>query len=177
MINILKGFIYYLPNSIEQLDSYYLEGKWYEFSIDIHAMKGSLANIGANKLSNEARNLEIAAKDMNYKYINSNFPTFIGELKLFQTALSELDYNPEDKDKIKVADKKDFAEINFQEFLKDILNDINLLDNLSALNKLDSLKKYNSPEDIEKTIKNIKYNLEIFNYDEAIKIIESNITK
>ena len=59
------------------------------FRIEVHGMKGSLANIGAMELSAKARELEIASDRMDAEYCASNLPELTEDLSYFILKLKE----------------------------------------------------------------------------------------
>lgn len=54
----------------EVLAKEYAEESWKNYQIHVHALKSTSLNIGAEKLSEHAKALELAAKDGNYQYIH-----------------------------------------------------------------------------------------------------------
>jgi signal transduction histidine kinase/CheY-like chemotaxis protein/HPt (histidine-containing phosphotransfer) domain-containing protein len=61
----------------------------HNFSIEVHGMKGSLANIGAMELSGQARELEAAADRADTVFCASNMPPFLEKLGALKSSLAE----------------------------------------------------------------------------------------
>jgi V/A-type H+-transporting ATPase subunit D len=59
------------------------------FRIEAHGIKGALANVGAIKLSEKARELEMASAGQDYDYCAMNLPFFLEKLIVFNQQLSE----------------------------------------------------------------------------------------
>lgn len=101
-INSQKGLLYagndqevyfqnlkiYLENGIEQnklLEKYFSEEDWSDYVIKVHALKSASLSIGAEKLSELAKSLEMAGKEGNYALIRERH----AELSdLFENVLS-----------------------------------------------------------------------------------------
>ena len=76
----------------EVLEQEYAEESWKNYQIHVHALKSTSLNIGAEKLSEHARALELAAKNGDYQYIHEHHDEVIaeyGEL-LTELRMSEL---------------------------------------------------------------------------------------
>lgn len=66
-VEMLKS---YLENDrYESMQQYYAAEDWENYRIQVHALKSTSLTIGALHVSDEARRLEMAAKDGNYNYI------------------------------------------------------------------------------------------------------------
>ena len=76
----------------EVLEQEYAKESWKNYEIHVHALKSTSLNIGAEKLSEHARALELAAKNGDYQYIHEHHGEVIaeyGEL-LTELRMSEL---------------------------------------------------------------------------------------
>lgn len=63
----------------EVLAKEYEEESWKNYQIHIHALKSTSLNIGAEKLSKHAKDLELAAKDADYPYIQKHHDEVMAE--------------------------------------------------------------------------------------------------
>ncbi|MDD6572165.1 MAG: ATP-binding protein [Thermoflexaceae bacterium] len=61
------------------LSKEYEEESWKNYQIHIHALKSTSLNIGAEKLSKHAKDLELAAKDADYPYIQKHHDEVMAE--------------------------------------------------------------------------------------------------
>ena len=79
-------------NEIEKggksLDAFLSAGDMRRFSIDVHGMKGMLANIGAMGLSNAARDLEAAAANSDTAFCLLRLPPFLESLRRLKDDLA-----------------------------------------------------------------------------------------
>jgi CheY-like chemotaxis protein/HPt (histidine-containing phosphotransfer) domain-containing protein len=88
----LKLMIKEIEKCAEKLSGFLSSGDIHNFTIEVHSMKGSLANIGAMELSERAYKLEKAADRAEVDYCAMNLPEFLYELKYFGLALSQAFY-------------------------------------------------------------------------------------
>ena len=68
-----------VPKKLEDILQYMKEKEYESFMIEVHALKNNAALIGSVKLSEFAKELEYAAKDKNYSFIDERTQDFIGE--------------------------------------------------------------------------------------------------
>ncbi|MDR0617094.1 MAG: response regulator [Synergistaceae bacterium] len=79
-LNVVRTFRSTLPEKLSDMRRLLETGEYERFRIDMHATKSSLANIGAKRLSGEARDLELAAGSRDYNYIDGNFEQFYAHM-------------------------------------------------------------------------------------------------
>ncbi|MCL2070104.1 MAG: ATP-binding protein [Treponema sp.] len=136
------------------------------FRIEVHGIKGSLANIGADKLSSMAKELETAADSAGQDFCAENLPPFLEGIGALRTGLSEafaqktqgLDDTLEISAQLPVIFEKlktAFAATDFLAIDKG-------MESLAALNPQGALK-----EEIEK----IKDAVLMMDYDAAVKVM------
>jgi signal transduction histidine kinase/CheY-like chemotaxis protein/HPt (histidine-containing phosphotransfer) domain-containing protein len=85
----LKLMIKEIEKCSENLTGFLSSGDMHNFTIEVHSMKGSLANIGVMELSERAYKLEKASDRAEIDYCAVNLPEFLYELKFFGLALSQ----------------------------------------------------------------------------------------
>ena len=78
-----------MGNRVDKLIRFLASSDLRNFSIEVHGLKGSLANIGAIELAAQALNLEIASDKGNADFCAINLPPFLKELADFRAALEE----------------------------------------------------------------------------------------
>ena len=85
-LEILQMMYDECENQLTTLNRHYEEGNWKNFTIIAHALKGSCLNIGAHHCGENARALEMAGKNEDISYIQSNLQEFEDEYRsLVQT--------------------------------------------------------------------------------------------
>ena len=95
----------------------------HNFTIEVHSMKGSLANIGAMVLSALARDLEISSERSDIDFCALNLPPFLAELNAFNLKL---------KDAFSEVDQDDGSKVEFPAELPELLEKLAL-----AMNEMD----------------------------------------
>lgn len=68
-IMLLESFIEITPETLDNLSEHLRTGNYSEYTTEVHGLKSSLANIGAEELSEMARRLEFAAKKNNIGFL------------------------------------------------------------------------------------------------------------
>jgi len=84
----LKLFHEKLPQDSEKLSKLMDEQNYTNFSIAVHAIKSTLASIGAAEMSDTAFRLEMASKNKEADYCVTHFPNFLDQLRFLYERLS-----------------------------------------------------------------------------------------
>ena len=79
-----------LPGVIQKLGDYLGQGDMKSFAIDVHGVKGSLGNIGATELVEQAQELETRSKGGDLEYCQRRAPLFLEELRGLHARLSRV---------------------------------------------------------------------------------------
>jgi CheY-like chemotaxis protein len=135
----------------------------------VHALKGAAANIGADKLSEAAYNLEMAGQRGDLGFIKSNNDHFLTMLEQLlssiDNALSSLDIN---NNKAGSFDSEQFK-IELAKLESALAN----MD-LEAINHIvDRLLALAQPGHVKNAVKNISKHILLFEYEEANALIKS----
>lgn len=85
--DICRTFVEESQERIEKLQGFFDDSNWHDYRILVHALKSNALNIGANSLSEMARELEMAAKEENGVYIQDNHHKVI---ELYKEVVREL---------------------------------------------------------------------------------------
>ncbi|MCL2473086.1 MAG: Hpt domain-containing protein, partial [Treponema sp.] len=136
------------------------------FTIEVHSMKGSLANIGAMVLSDKAKELEMASDTGDKDFCLANLPFFLMELAVFDGKINEA-FNLSKPDAGPIEIPPELPEI-FRQMMK-AFNEINFL----AINEsLDSLDAMNVSGALKEEIEQIKDAVLVMDYDGASVIMQ-----
>jgi HPt (histidine-containing phosphotransfer) domain-containing protein len=135
----------------------------------VHGLKSACAYVGADRLSEMAKTLEIAGKNEDTSYIEKNNDVFVEMLERLLDdiilALSSL-----------INDEEDPGGLPTEQFiagldtLKAALDDIDLE---VINNTVDELAELANTDSLRTSIKNISKHILVFEYDEAVSIIDS----
>ncbi|GHT96030.1 hypothetical protein FACS1894141_5660 [Spirochaetia bacterium] len=87
LAEILAIFCAEFDRQMDALTNALAQGNWKGYTIGIHGLKGSFANIGAQKLSAWARELEKAAKEGNTRLCTEQTAALCDDMKAMRDAL------------------------------------------------------------------------------------------
>ena len=155
-----------------KLISYLSSGEVRSFVIEVHSMKGSLANIGAAELSSKAQALEKAAGKNDIEFCTANLPFFLEELNTLKNSLINAFENHRalngDEENMSPEETEKFSSV-FSELKKAFLeSNFPAID--EGMEKLNALKPGGKLKSI---IEQIKDAVLIMDYDTAINIMQA----
>ena len=84
----MEAFYESIDEKSEELDRYYENGEWDNYTIKVHALKSSARLVGADELADDAQALETASKDGDVGYVKSHHPAVMKEFRDFRTPLA-----------------------------------------------------------------------------------------
>ena len=146
-------------------------GNWPSYTIHVHAMKSALANIGAEKLSEAAYNLEMAGRRGDIGFIKTNNDHFLTMLERLLDSI--------DNKLISHGASCDTSEHVENELINSELTKLkNALGNMNAgeINRtIDSLMSFTCANEIKNVIRKISQHISMVEYEEADSLIESLI--
>ena len=73
----------------KMLEQEYEQESWKNYQIHVHALKSTSLNIGAENVSNQAKALELAAKEADYSYIREHHGQVMTEYSKLLTELKK----------------------------------------------------------------------------------------
>jgi CheY-like chemotaxis protein/HPt (histidine-containing phosphotransfer) domain-containing protein len=139
------------------------------FSIEVHSMKGSLANIGAMELSSQAYELEMAANNADTEFCAANLPSFFEKLGALKSGL----------DGAFAKEKQNAGPIEIPpelrlvfESLTDALAETDFLAIIEAAKKLDAFGPgLNQSSALKEKLEEIKDAVMMTDYEGAMKVM------
>ena len=150
-MEVLKVFADSIENGSEEIQNFYEKEDWKNYTTKVHALKSSARVIGANNLSDLAKNLEKAGNEKNIDEIKNKNSTLIKIYKSFAEKLSPLIEVEEDNSDKPLISDEELAEA--YETLKEISASFDY-DSLNFV--LQSLENYKLPENEIERYKKIK---------------------
>ena len=87
---LLKIFYVSLDETPDEIEGYYREENWKDYTIKVHALKSSARLIGATTFGEEAQLLENAGKAGDIDYIRAHHEAFMAKYRSFATPLSKV---------------------------------------------------------------------------------------
>ena len=153
------------------LNAFIAAGDMRNFTIEVHSMKGSLANIGAMYLSEKAKELETASDRGNIDFCQANLHPFLNELNSLGNAIKEaLSVSRPERGPVEIPPElpgifnrmmNAFGEMDFL-----VINDE--IENLEAMSLTGQLK-----DDIEQ----IKDAVLVMDYDGALTVMKQLLSE
>lgn len=89
LLQVIEGFLEDYTVSAGNVEELYQQRNWKEYTIAVHGIKGAMASIGATKVSEMAKQLELAGKGENIKYILHHHEELFTEYEALYHALVE----------------------------------------------------------------------------------------
>ena len=86
---LLKAFVAQVDEKLPLMDDYIAQGRLKDYMIEAHSLKSSLINAGEKSLSEEARELETAAKNGDFDTVKEKNPAFSRAVREFSATVSE----------------------------------------------------------------------------------------
>jgi HPt (histidine-containing phosphotransfer) domain-containing protein len=157
-----------VPETVKRLDEYFAAENWSAYLVDVHGAASSLANIGNDELSQQAKKLEAAAREKNEIFIRENHDVFKTQILKFIAALEEANSKNKKTDELAPGD---FSK------LKIILPQvISFLDNFEcdlAAEQLGEILNFNYNETVNKNLTALVQAIDEMDCDAAIEICKN----
>ncbi len=164
----LRLFTRTANNSCKKMKKYIEENNLESFAILAHGMKGSLANIGAMKLSEQAAELEMAAKLNNTQFCITHFPNFLELLEGFTDKLSNIFIS-----EVSNVDLRSSGDMNeLKNTLVFMYNALDSFESDEASEQLLEIMKYTYGKEIDNLLKQIFETIEAFDFEKGMSIIQ-----
>lgn len=146
-LSILKMIYRDGETQLEELRNLNQKQEYSDYTIRIHALKGTALNIGANKISEMARRQEQAGKEKDYSYIAVHAEEFQQEYRrLLERIAMVLERYQLLEDISKQMEKKQLKEPEILQILKEAEQSIGEFDFAKAVNIIREARKHPVPE-------------------------------
>jgi HPt (histidine-containing phosphotransfer) domain-containing protein len=167
----LKLLIKEIDKCDKNLKKFLSANDMHNFAIDVHGMKGSLANIGAMEISDLAKELEMASKEANAAFCETNLPPFLEALGNFKKSLEEA--FAEEKQ------NQEYVEIpgELLPILEKLKTAMDKTDYMAIDRELSNLDKLNTSGILKEEIEQIKEAVVMLDYESALEIMNKLRTK
>ena len=160
-----------------QIEELYEKADWKNYVIVVHGIKSSMMSIGAVKLSEMAKALELAGKAEEYAFIQNEHAAMIEEFKRVMELLDNCKELPQKEIETEVVEKPVITEEEFAQKLVELENATYEFDAEKVIPVLDVLSQYAyGSKDLEKELKPVYKKVEMFDfmsaYETVVKIKE-----
>lgn len=161
LLNVIEQYYRSIDKNIAKINASYENGNTELLTIEFHSLKSTSKQIGANKLSQMAKDLETAGKNNNNIYISENIEKFLDEYKTMKNVLSAYFGNKDNENAVNQDIKPLLDE------LSDALSDMDALQIDDVLEKISQ-----NTSDSDKTyFDGIKAAIDDCDFDKAESIL------
>ena len=163
----LKITIKVIEKSQEKLANFLTSGDsgLHDFSVEVHGLKTSLANIGADELSAKAKDLEKAANAADKDFCNKNFPSFLEGITKLKDNLSAA-FATESAGQGSTETPPEFPLI-----LKKLTTALNETDFMAIDQEIKNLTALELSGALSEEVEKIKDAVLVMDYDKALEVI------
>ena len=171
-IEVLKIHCEEGDGNLEKLQNCYQQKDWKNYTIYVHALKSSMKSIGADKLSEMAKQLEAAGKEENTSVICKQHDKMIEEYKRILHMLKER-YDSRDEEKEEeAAGQEVLDEEVFDAYLKDLEDATYRLAKEEMSDILTKLQGYSyHGKSLEKPLEQVKKKVEMLDLMSALEVV------
>ena len=176
-IQILKSHRDGGEENMEQVQSLFEKEDWKNYTITVHGIKSSMMSIGAVKLSEMAKALELAGKGDDLDYIRANHDPMLAEYRRVMQMLNECPHLGVKETNADVTEKPAIEESHFTELLNDMENAMYDLNDGEMKRILDALSEFSyGGKDLQKELQPVYKKVEMSDlmsaYDTIVKLKE-----
>jgi HPt (histidine-containing phosphotransfer) domain-containing protein len=157
-----------------KLNGFLADNDMYNFSIEVHGMKSSLANIGAMELSEQAYALETAADKADTAFCAAALPSFLEKLTNFKTSLKEaFAEKMQSRDSLEIPSELSAI---LKVILEKLIIALNQNDYLTIDTEVENLNALNTKGALKEEIEKINDAVLMMDYNGALGIMENLMT-
>ena len=168
-LTVLRIFYDMIPEKSAEINKYYDQEDWADYTIKVHALKSSAKLIGALGLSEDAQALEDAGKAEDIEYIRENHRLMMQEYLKYNDILSPVFNTKREESAKPVADRAIMDSV--YEALKEAAQTMNcdMIDDA-----LSEISEYAIPDEDEELFGSLKACADMYDYDGILKIMSEN---
>lgn len=166
---ILDLFYESIEERAGELDSYFKEEDWENYTIKVHALKSSARIIGAKELGAEALELEYAGKDGRHDYIRENHEPLMNNYRRMKEILEPVCSGGEDVESEPKREASGGDIARWYNRLSDAADDMDM-DEIEEV--LEEIKDYALPEEDKEVFRKIHELSTKFEYDGITELLE-----
>ena len=166
--SVMKLYYDSLTDKYNEIDGYFKAQDWTNYTIKVHALKSSSKLIGALSISEQAALLEDAGKQGNIDYIRSKHDAFMADYLGVREPLGRI-FNADEQ----MVKKKPVADRNLLESVYDVIKGAAMAEDSDSIEEaLDELNEYEVPQNIERTLKMIRFKASGLDFDGVLGMID-----
>ncbi len=158
-LEAIKTFVKHAPDSINEIRSHIDNENTEDLTTKVHSLKSTAKTIGAERLSEIAKNMEQAAKDKDMDYVHSHIGTLLSLYGELSSALSPILYGEGPQKKGVTIEKSDTKSVFAH--LKGYVDDYN---DEAVDSMLHALDRYDFPPEEQKIFDDLKKTFEMLDW-------------
>ncbi len=171
-LQILKYICDDGPGHVQRIRDCLESQSYRQYIFEVHALKGLMAGIGANQLSELARLQEYAGRDGKIEIIEREGEFLISQYEKMLEAIREaLDNAGMLREEIIQIREEELSWEEFSNMLHSLQGSLELLEQSEAARKIDNLLTYPLDAGIRRQLLEVKKAVADFEYDEAMELI------
>lgn len=164
---ILKEYYTSIDKKADTILEHKKAERWRDYTIEVHSLKSTSKQIGANKVSAMAAELERAGNEGNHSIIIEKTDEMIAEYLRYKDILAPVFPDIQLSAEVKTADNTEIAAL-----LDEMKEALDNFDTLQIDDVIEKMSGYSYPETQTEYFENLKSNAEISDLDECMKIVE-----
>jgi CheY-like chemotaxis protein/nitrogen-specific signal transduction histidine kinase/HPt (histidine-containing phosphotransfer) domain-containing protein len=165
-LSLLKIFYITMKDKAGEIDGYYRQEDYKNYTILVHALKSSARIIGALDLGEEAQKLELAGKAGDIEVIRHYHDRFMGHYRGYGEALKDLFESEEDG-----SDKPQADPEQIKRALEDVLQAAGEMDCIALDSIFEEMSAYSMPAEQAELWKKLKEASDHFDYEGIEKLL------
>ncbi len=178
-IDILRTHLESGKEHLDLIKNLYTQKNWKDYTVAVHGTKSSMLSIGAVTLSEMAKKLEAAGKEMNTVYIYENHESMIIEYGRVLSLISNWFKETEGIDEVTEAQTKPtISEAEFEKALVELEEASYMLDGVQMMQIIEELEKYSfGGKDLKEIAVPIRKKIEMYDYMSAYETLRKQKDK
>ncbi len=172
-LDLLELFLMEGSQKLKLIRSLAKKEDYHNYDIETHALKSAAANIGADKLSEKAKEHEFAAKEGRYEFIQENVEDLLND---YAAILSEVKRVLIRKGRIKPKEKNSFAKMERAELIEKLqaaLADLEDFRPKETMHQIEKILEYDLGKETEQRVEEVRMKLKLYEDDEAEELLRS----
>lgn len=164
---------------LELIKSLYMQKNWKDYTVAVHGTKSSMLSIGAVNLSEMAKKLEVAGKEMDIAYIHAHHEAMIIEYGRVLSLIADWFHKTEDTNETTEKQiKPSISDTEFENALVELEDASYMLDGTKMTQIIETLEPYSfEGKDLGELVVPIRKKIEMYDYMSAYETLRKQKDK
>lgn len=164
--SVLKEYFYSIDRKAQTIRAHWQEQRIRDYTIEVHSLKSTSKQIGAEELSKLAAEMEHAGNDGNIRLINEKTESMLEMLCEYKGILAPF-FKDDAEVNISQADKSD----NLSDMLEQLILALESFDTLQVDEAVEKISEYTYPDEQSVYFKSLKESVQDCDIDRCLEII------